>query len=208
MPFAIRPYQAKDLRALYEVCLKTGDSGQDATALYRDPDLLGHVYAGPYGVLAPETCFVVADEHDAACGYILGTAETESFANRCEREWFPALRARYPIPTADDQSPDARMIRAIHRGLETVNEFPDYPAHLHIDLVPIAQGQGWGRKLMTTLVTRLRELNAPGVHLGVGARNTNAIAFYERMGFHRLATYEWGIVYGMTLTSPSSPARP
>src|SRR5665213_4601378 len=41
----IRPYRADDLAALYEICLKTGDSGKDATALYDDPKLIGHVYA-------------------------------------------------------------------------------------------------------------------------------------------------------------------
>ena len=49
----IRGYQPGDLRALYQVCLQTGDSGRDATAQFRDPDLLGHVYAAPYGVLEP-----------------------------------------------------------------------------------------------------------------------------------------------------------
>src|SRR5262249_39483616 len=49
----IRDYRPADLPALYEVCLRTGDAGQDATALTRDPTLLGEIYVGPYLAAAP-----------------------------------------------------------------------------------------------------------------------------------------------------------
>ena len=39
--FEIRPYHPTDLTALYRICLGTGDSGQDAAHLYRDPDVIG-----------------------------------------------------------------------------------------------------------------------------------------------------------------------
>jgi ribosomal protein S18 acetylase RimI-like enzyme len=199
MTFALRSYQPSDLRALYEICLKTGDSGNDATTLYRDPDLLGHFYAAPYGVLVPDTCFVIADASDTAVGYIMCAPDTAAFGQLCEHAWFPVLRAHYPMPAPEDQSPDASMIRAIHAGQDQTNAYPDYPAHLHIDILPIAQGQGWGRRLMQALFDRLRALHISGVHLGVGAKNANAIAFYERVGFHRLATFDWGILFGMRM---------
>ena len=41
----IRPFRPDDLEGLYDVCLKTGDSGQDATPFYRDKHLLGAIYA-------------------------------------------------------------------------------------------------------------------------------------------------------------------
>ena len=50
----VRPYHPADLDALYRVCLETGDAGRDATALYDDPTLLGHVYAAPYALFEPE----------------------------------------------------------------------------------------------------------------------------------------------------------
>ncbi|MCS7056833.1 MAG: GNAT family N-acetyltransferase [Thermoflexales bacterium] len=199
MPFTIRPYQPRDLRALYTICLKTGDSGADASPHFRDPDLLGHYYAAPYGVLAPETSFVLVDEQDEPCGYILGARDTAEFAARCEIEWFPALRARYPLPPPNDDSPDAQIIRAIHAGIAVDEVAREYPAHLHIDILPVAQKQGWGRRLMETFLARLRELGASGVHLGVSARNLNAIAFYEHLGFCRLRGDPSVILYGMRL---------
>ena len=40
----IRGYRSDDLDALYAVSLATGDAGGDASALYRDPRLIGHVF--------------------------------------------------------------------------------------------------------------------------------------------------------------------
>ncbi len=201
-PFLIRPYRATDMPALYYICLKTGDSGQDATASYRDGCLLGHYFAAPYGAIEPESCFVVArTSDDVAVGYILGARDTVTFAQRCEREWFPGLRAQYPLPASDDHSPDADMIRAIHRGIDTedLQTVPDCPAHLHIDLLPEAQKQGWGRKLIERFISNLRAHDVPGMHLGVGAKNTNAIAFYERIGFTCMAASDGGRLYAMKL---------
>ena len=61
-----------------------------------------------------------------------------------------------------------------------------YPSHLHIDLLPRAQGRGYGRRMIEQVLNALRRRQSPGVHLGVSERNTRAIAFYRRLGFHEL----------------------
>jgi ribosomal protein S18 acetylase RimI-like enzyme len=198
MPFTIRPYHPSDLVALYRICLLTGDNGNDASQLYRDEELLGHYYVAPYVVLEPDLCFVLLND-GSPCGYVLGTRDSQAFQVRTEQEWFPVLRARYPLPAPDDQSRDANMIRHIHDGIDFDPNLGAYPAHLHIDLLPVGQGQGWGRAIMQTFLARLRELRVPGVHLGVGGRNTGAIAFYERMGFQALVRSEGGILFGMRI---------
>ncbi len=195
---AIRPYHPSDLTSIYRVCLGTGDAGKDASHLYADPDLIGHYFAAPYAVLEPDLSFVLT-LHDAPCGYVLGVRDTASFGLRCESEWFPPLRARFPLPPATDITRDAQMIRAIHRGHELINHFPDYPAHLHIDILPPGQGQGWGRQMIETLLNKMRTFDIPGVFLGVGGRNTRAIGFYEHMGFHRIKEESWGLILGMKL---------
>lgn len=196
--FAIRPYHPADLTSLYRICLGTGDSGEDASALYRDPDLIGHYFAAPYAVVEPQLSFVLTRD-GRPCGYVLGASDTATFGQRCETEWFPPLRARYPLPDADDTSRDAWLLRAIHEGHALTNQFPGYPAHLHIDILSEGQGHGWGRRLIETLTGQMRSLGIPGVFLGVGARNERAIGFYEHVGFHRLRTEDWGLILGMNL---------
>jgi hypothetical protein len=46
----IRTFRPGDLDSLYRICLATGDAGADAAHLYRDPELIGHVYAGELDV--------------------------------------------------------------------------------------------------------------------------------------------------------------
>ncbi|MFC2089017.1 GNAT family N-acetyltransferase, partial [Calditrichota bacterium] len=155
MEFKIRAYHPSDLSLLYRICLQTGDSGKDASRIYEDPDILGHFYAAPYAVLEPDITFILTCSQ-TPCGYILGTRDSEKFYEKCEREWFPILRKRYPLPDSDDNSPDARIIRLIHEGHKTNKDFTTYPAHLHIDLLPEGQGQGMGRKLIEAFINRLR----------------------------------------------------
>lgn len=179
---SIRRFEPGDEAAAYRVCLRTGDGGGDATGLYDDPDLLGHLYLGAYLKLAPEFAFVVADDGGDVLGYCVGVPDTLDFERRCEQLWWPALRERYARTPA--RASDARLVERIRHPYRANPEVArEYPAHLHIDLLPQAQGQGHGRALMLRLLTELTEAGVPGVHLGVAARNLRAIAFYERLGF-------------------------
>jgi ribosomal protein S18 acetylase RimI-like enzyme len=198
MDFRIRPYHPSDLPSVYEICLRTGNHGEDATSSYAHRQLLGHYYAGPYAVLEPDLCFILTADGEP-CGYVLGTRDSTAFWSRCEAEWFPALRERYPLPPPEDKSPDAEMKRAIHRGIEPGYYALEYPAHLHIDLLPQAVGGGNGRRMMETFLDRLRELDVPAVHLGVSRKNERAVGYYEHMGFERLREYDWGYAMGLRL---------
>jgi hypothetical protein len=62
----IRPYRPADIDALYQICLLTGDGGQDATSRYHDPNLLGHWVAAPYGLFEPSLAFVAEDTSGVA----------------------------------------------------------------------------------------------------------------------------------------------
>lgn len=194
--FSIRPYHPTDLPALYHICLKTGHNGEDASSLFSDPELLGHYYAGPYAVAEPHLAIVLT-RHYRPVGYALGARDSAAFGRWCEDSWFPPLRERYPLPVTPSQSDAERsVIEAIHRGRAQKNLWPAFPAHLHIDILPEGQGQGFGRRLMERLWERLIDLAVPGVHLGVGIDNTRAIAFYRHIGFEEIEAHPWGYILG------------
>lgn len=197
----VRPAMESDRAALYRICLETGASGEDATHLYRDPMLLGHVYAGPYLTHDPAFAFVLEDGAGVT-GYVIGTADSQAFEARLERDWWPELRARYAAPTAppEARTPDERLIHLIHHPHRTPDDLQaTYPAHLHIDLLPRAQGGGHGRQLMHTLLGALRTAGVPGVHLGVGERNVRAQGFYRHLGFHDLSRTPGAVTMGLHL---------
>lgn len=198
MKFKIRPYHKSDLTSLYKICLLTGNSGKDASKLFKDHDLLGHFYAAPYAFFSPEVCFVITND-ERPCGYIIGTSDSKKFYEQCEKDWFPVLRDKYPLSIQEDASLDARIIKRIHEGHKTKQELLGYPAHLHIDLLPETQGQGLGRKAMEIFINKLKEMNVKGLHLEVGKTNVGAIKFYEKLGFHIIKEYEFSIAFGMHL---------
>jgi ribosomal protein S18 acetylase RimI-like enzyme len=195
----IRPYQAQDLPALYDICLRTGDAGDDATALVGDPRLFGELYAAPYAALEPQHALVLDDGTGRAVGYALGALDTDSFEARCEGGWWPALRARHPLP-GDATTLDDLLVKLIHqrprRGSAVLTT---HPSHLHIDLLPAVQSAGWGRRLMEALFESLRAAGSRGVHWGVSTRNHRAIGFYRHLGAEELAADALTITFGVRL---------
>lgn len=192
---SIRPATLADLPGAYRVCLLTGDAGGDGSALFRNPDLLGHVFVGPYLVGERDLARVVADESGIA-GYCLAALDTGSFEAWLDTEWWPVLRAQYPL--LDDGSEDASIIRLIHEPPRAPSEVVDaYPSHLHIDLLERARGAGLGRRLIDGLLDILRARGSRGVHLDVAASNANAIAFYRHLGFTEIARPGESVLMGM-----------
>jgi ribosomal protein S18 acetylase RimI-like enzyme len=200
----IRPYRDGDLDDLYGICLQTGDSGQDATSMFDDPRILGHVFAAPYGLFEPSLAFVAEDEAGVG-GYIVGALDSRAFAERLEAGWWPALRERYPAPpaglTPDRWTPDQRVAGFIHVPLTVPDELAeDFPSHLHINLVPRLQSRGLGRQLVYTLLRALREQGSAGVHLFVWPANQRAVGFYRHLGFTEISA-EGAVIFTMDLRS-------
>lgn len=182
----IRPYEERDLHSLYEICLRTGAAGGDATGLVEDRRLFGEIWAAPYAIFEPENAYVIDHDDrstDRVVGYVLGTLDALAFEQRCEREWWPALRERHPL-TSDGARFDDLLIALIHHRPEPRVDLADrFPSELHIDMLPVVQGRGLGRRLIDVLLSGLADAGSPGVHLGVSVDNTNAIAFYRHIGF-------------------------
>ena len=199
-PPHIRSVHASDLPSLYRICHATGWRGRDAAGKVADPDLIGHSYVGPYAALEPEHGFVAIDETQLV-GYAVSTTNSVSFHERWEVRWFPSLRERYRDPGQQDDSATARFVRALHRGHPPppgIN-LTQYPAHLHINLLPQAQHRGLGRSLLETLFSQLKREKVAGIHLYVSNENTDAIRFYERVGFKLIDAQPTVIGFGYSL---------
>ncbi len=188
---------AADLDQLYEICLLTGASGEDASSLVTDRRLFGHVFAAQYGLLEPEHAFVIEGADGAAAGYVLGALDTDSFEQRCDQEYTPALQAQYP--TGSGETDTDRMLIGLINGPphKSSSITRAYPSHLHIDLLPSVQGAGNGRRMMETCMDALRRDGSPGLHLGVSAQNDRALGFYAHLGFEELHVNAYVHVLGV-----------
>jgi ribosomal protein S18 acetylase RimI-like enzyme len=195
----IRNVRASDRDAVYDVCVRTADAGDDGTRLYADPLLPGHVWAGAYVALEPEHGFVV-DDGERVIGYILGALDSRAFEVELDRRWWPPLRARYPLEDTAMPAADRIARTLIHHPARADEALvAEFPSHLHIDLLPVAQGRGLGRRLVDRLLDSLRADGSAGVHLGVSPRNGRAIGFYRALEFEALAGDDRQLVFGRRL---------
>lgn len=198
----IRRYQPGDLARLREICVLTGAAGGDATGRWSTDALLPDLFLEPYVTASPDWAWVV-DDGDGPLGYVAAVPSTRRFVQWWRARWMPWFAESYAPPT-EPFSPEDELV---HRGFEPevmlIPEVDEYPAHLHIDLLPQAQGRGYGRELIERhLVSALAEAGVPGVHLVIDGANVRAAGFYRSLGFDQLpsSTVE-GPVFGRWISS-------
>ena len=120
-------------------------------------ELLLYRYFGYYQETNPELFLIAFDDEatDIPLGYICGM--TESFS-------------------------DQALIK-LQPQIEYYAEFGDeFPAHLHINISPSAQGKGIGGKLLDAFCEKLKSDKCPGVHIITAPESRNR-QFYARHGF-------------------------
>ena len=147
------------------------------------------LWCRPFLVLSPDTCFVLDDGTGRAIGYCIGVPDTRRFCEDWKHTFLPSINLHRDDPLAvSDQ--EKKLLKSVfdpesnfsHDLPELLDE---YPGHLHIDLLPEAQGRGWGPKMLERLFESLREKGCKGVHLGRVGTNEAAGRFYERIGLGR-----------------------
>jgi ribosomal protein S18 acetylase RimI-like enzyme len=175
----IRPYRPSDRADVVDVCVRTGAAGGDARGRYSSDALLAEVFALPYLDRDPELAWVV-DDGERVIGYVLGAADTAGFVRWVREAVVPSFAERWAGAAGEDAA-------VVAMGLDPermlVPEVVDFPAHLHIDLLPEAQGRGFGRTLIDTFCGALAARGVPGVHLTIDPANVRAAAFYRAVGF-------------------------
>jgi ribosomal protein S18 acetylase RimI-like enzyme len=195
---SIRRFQPEDLPHLYTICLRTGDRGRDASATCSHERLLGDYYAAPYSVHDPELCLILADEL-GPCGYIVGTDATPRFLAWFNGTWLPKLRVAYRDLVPRAAASDAWLVKMLQEDAVAPACVNDFPAHLHLDLLPRIQGRGFGRQLFSAWLVLMTERGVRGVHVSVSRANQRACRFYEHVGMRYLGVDGGAAIYGVAL---------
>ena len=186
--YIIRQAKISDMDDLYDICIRTGNYGEDARNLYNNHVALVIYYVVPYVALEQDLAFVLEDKL-GICGYVLGTKDTKIFFKKMTEEWLPKYQTLFPMPEGDPEiwNMDQKIIALIHNPRVSIpDSLNNFPAHLHIDLLPRARKKGNGRRMIETLHEKLQILGIKGVFLDVGINNLNAQSFYEKIGYKKL----------------------
>ncbi|KAK5062695.1 hypothetical protein LTR84_004769 [Exophiala bonariae] len=149
-------------------------------------------------IICPDTTFVLDDGTGKAVGYLLGCPNTQRFAAQMQEIFLPALDSSQDVPPPPagteavqffkDPALWARM--ELYKNLstslvrsDTPEILKEYPAHLHIDILPSHQSKGYGPKLLDAWEDEMRKLGVRGCHLGMDPANQAAGRFYKRQGW-------------------------
>ncbi|MBE3639641.1 GNAT family N-acetyltransferase [Mangrovicoccus algicola] len=193
----IRAATAADTDRVYEICRRTAAAGEDGSHLYSDPRMPGYLYSAAYLKLQPDCAFVL-DIDGQAAGYVIGTPDTAAFEARLLDEWWPWVRRQtegMQISRPKDQMAADRIARP---RAQAPGILADYPAHLHINLLPQAQSGGWGRRMIETQLENMRRRGVSGLHLGLDPDNHRAAGFYRHIGFTDISPADQ-MIYGIRL---------
>ena len=172
---SIRPVHINDTPALYRVCLLTSDAGQSAEFSHQFPELPGLYYIDPLVKQPPTFGFVLVSSNsevrEEILGYLLATTDTRRHQAIIEEKCYAPLRPKYPndpYPTGSTAR-DQFIINRIHKPLIRPQHLVDMtPTHIHINILPQAQRQGWGVKLIDYAVNHLKQMGQSGLFLGIG----------------------------------------
>ncbi|MBR3803321.1 MAG: GNAT family N-acetyltransferase [Clostridia bacterium] len=136
----------------------------------------------------PENCFVL-DDDGKAVGYIICAENYDKFKSVFDTQYYTRS-----LQLSDEYIKWAKDAYILHEKYKE-----DYPAHLHIDLLPAYQRGGYGGKLVAALSEHLAAKGIKGVMLTTGTSNTTANNFYKKYGFEELEIYDTDIAFGKKL---------
>ncbi len=182
----IRKFEPKDFEATKYVCLNDmlGKEGYEKIIEYVEI-----MFCRYYLEKEPENCFVAVDENDNVVGYTYGVKNYDIY-----QENFTDY-----INAVAELENRRFLSEALIEMYDHAIYKKDYPAHLHIDILPDYQSKGIGSKLIEAFCDNLKEQGVKGVMLIVGTENEGARRFYERNGFTLLQDMPTGAAYGKKL---------
>ena len=160
-------YEPKYKQQVQNVCIS------QSTSRYKDDNAKKAtlvLYCDPY--IDKEICLILKNDLDEVCGYILCAKDLKAYEENA-----------YPYYLTLKELDEVKAERFPTSNREMEHFYPEYPAHIHIDILEEYTGNGVGSKLMQALFEVLKEEKVPGICVLVDTNNKRAVRFYEKMGF-------------------------
>lgn len=178
---SIREARMEDLEALGRIAYQTGFFGASAAAFFPSEQLFSDLWVRPYLCGAGASNFV-AEVDRRPIGYILGTRDLRAYQGWMLRHapefLWRALSGKYSRFLGS-----LRYLLRLALYPSKLAPFDQFPAQLHINLLPESRGLGLGGQLMQAYLDCLGSKNVAGVQLSTTKENAAAVGLYEKFGF-------------------------
>jgi len=146
-------------------------------------------YCDYYIEVEPNNCFVAVNENDRAVGYIISAEDYWCFEREFNKIYIPRIK----------EIDETKVNEALNSAHLQKKYAKNYPAHLHIGILPEYQRLGLGSKLINTLLEHYKQ-KVPGIMLGCWSDNTLAIKLYKKFGFEILGEESGSTAMGKKLS--------
>lgn len=177
-----RPAEPRDERRLGEIAHATAYFGDPATRHFPDEALFADLWVRPYLRGGGGASFVVELDGEVQ-GYLLGAPDPAAYRRAVARTVQGRVLPR--LLTGQYRRPWPGLLYLLRAALFNGPHADPalFPAHLHLNLLPAARGQGLSGPLLDLHLARLAELGVRGVQLSTTLENTAALRTYRRRGF-------------------------
>jgi len=163
--------------------------GEDLTPTgrFKDKKLFALVNIEGYVRFETENGFVAQDRDTGSIlGYIIGTANTHRYEKKIVLKMYWRIFLRLFFVTWWHYPESFRTVFYWFFTYETKSIehlYNEYPAHLHINILPGYQHMGIGKNLLDMFMANMSSRGVSGVHLGTSNYNFKALPFYRKNGF-------------------------
>lgn len=172
----IRDYRDEDTQKLRYICMETAFEEYRRDPVKRESVPI--MFLDYFIEQEPELVSVLANDQDEAVGYIICSRDYDRFCSKMRGEYRDRLLEKAP-----------GEVGFLDGFLPALEKIKDKPTHLHIDLLPEAQHQGWGKKLIRTLAVKLQERGEQYLSICCNGRGSDGYPFYRRLGFYEIYDY-------------------
>jgi len=172
----IRPYERRDRERVRMICKQTAfdDYKKDPKKLESVPVMFNDYFTE----YEPEYIFVIADDEDNAVGYIICSANYEQFVKANKTVFTERLLEIAP-----------GEVNYLNNFLDCLEKIKDRPIHMHLDMLEQCRRQGFGTRLIRTLMAKLKEDGHDHLSVCCANRKAASYALCMKLGFREIYDY-------------------
>lgn len=171
--YRIRKYKPSDKERLRYICKETTGEENKKNPLLLDS--IAIIFNDYFTENEPDNIFVAVNNEDIPVGYVICSTDIELFRKKMLSEYKNRVKNTY----------SGSLFMHYASIIAVMITKKQYRTHLHIDILPEAQRQGLGTKLIDALCLHLKEKGVKNVSVLTISKKSMGYKFYTKYGFRQ-----------------------
>lgn len=181
----VRKYQPSDRQAVREICCATAFMGKPCANFFDGDEIFADALTGYFTDYEPQSCFV-AEKGGLVIGYLIGAKDVKQMNKVFRRKLAFKLLAKAffkgTFLKLKNLAFFSRCLSGMVKGQFRQPDFSgEYPATLHINLLPEFRGLGIGSQLIAEYLKYLKGQGVKALHFAT--MSEKATKFFNQHGF-------------------------